>query len=536
LQNAAQQELARRNPNSLLDWALAYRFLQAKPMDLIPALQDLYGDTHPFIVIQKAAQVFISEYLINSALWAADTGQGGRGNALYIMPTQGQVDDFSQARFDKAIAESAYLQGRLFPPPPGRQGPARQRLKKVGAGYIYLRGCDSQRQLTSVDADVVLLDEYDDMAEGVLELARKRLASSKLGWLRVASTPRLPEAGINALFLQSDQRHYFIPCPHCGRRQRLEWDKNVDLKGARIVCRYRNCRKPLDLRAKGEWVPEKPGNEIHGYQISRLYSPLANLRAMIDASEDTAPAGLREFHNSDLGETFVPPGGQLSCGDLDACRRDYEMPDAWEEETYMGVDVGIKLNVVIRQRLENDRTRALFIGEVDSFEELNGLVTRYHVRRFVVDALPEQRLAREFAKRWSSKSWLALYDRREGGHQWDKTGGAATVHVNRVEALEEMFHRFHKGLAGLPRDARRLGGRMKYGLGDYYRQMMAIQRVLEQNAQGNWVARYLDHGKPDHYAHAEVYCLLAGKHTRIQAFRQEEIDRAFSEEVQPWHL
>ncbi len=28
---------------------------------------------------------------------------------------------------------------------------------------------------------------------------------------------------------------------------------------------------------------------------------------------------------------------------------------------------------------------------------------------------------------------------------------------------------------------------------------------------GNWVARYLDHGKPDHYAHAEAYCQLATK-------------------------
>ncbi len=98
--------MATRNPDSLLDWTLAYRFLQGKPMRLTPALQNLYQDDHPFIVIQKAAQVGISEYLINTALWAADTGRGGRGNALYVMPTQGHVDDFSQARFDKAIGES----------------------------------------------------------------------------------------------------------------------------------------------------------------------------------------------------------------------------------------------------------------------------------------------------------------------------------------------------------------------------------------------------------------------------------------------
>jgi len=530
LQNAAQQELARRNPNNLLDWSLAYRFFQGKPMRLIPALQDLYRDTHPFIVIQKAAQVFISEYLVNVALWTADTGQGGRGNALYVMPTQTLVDDFSQARFDKAIGESPYLQERLFPPPPGRPGPARQQLKKVGLGYIYLRGPD-RRKLSSVDADVVLLDEFDLMAEGVLELAQKRLASSELGWLRVASTPRLPEAGINGLFLRSDQRYYFLKCLGCGLDQRLEWEENVDPKRGLVVCRQRRCRKPMDLWVKGEWVPAKPGNDVHGYHINRLYSPRANLQAMIDASEDTTPAGQREFQNSDLGETFVPPGGQLSYGDLDACRSDYEMPEGWEEGADMGVDVGSKLNVVIRRRLEEGRTRALFIGEVDSFEELDGLMTRYHVRRCVVDALPEERLAREFAKRWHRKAWLAYYDRHDGGHQWDKNGEVATVHINRVEALEEMFDRFHKGLAELPNDARRLGGRMRDGVGEYYREMTGLSRVLEQNAQGNWVWRYLDRGKADHYAHAEAYCLLASKHAGMPVFRREDIERAFGKEV-----
>ena len=45
----------RRNPNSFQDWTLAYRFFQGKPMRLTPALQDLYQDDAPFVVIQKAA-------------------------------------------------------------------------------------------------------------------------------------------------------------------------------------------------------------------------------------------------------------------------------------------------------------------------------------------------------------------------------------------------------------------------------------------------------------------------------------------------
>src|SRR3989304_5520183 len=205
LQTAAQQELARRNPNSLLDWSLAYRFFQGKPMRLIPALQDLYQDTHPTIIVQKAAQVFISEHLINPALWPA----------------------LPEPPLDKAMEESQSLSDRLSPPPPKKSGAARLRLKRIGQGHLYLRGSDSRRQLSSVDADVVLLDEFDLMAEGVLELAQKRLASSALGWLRVASTPRLPEAGVNALFLQSDHRYYFLKCSACGLAPRLRWEHHV---------------------------------------------------------------------------------------------------------------------------------------------------------------------------------------------------------------------------------------------------------------------------------------------------------------------
>lgn len=82
-------------------------------------------------------------------------------------------------------------------------------------------------------------------------------------------------------------------------------------------------------------------------------------------------------------------------------------------------------------------------------------------------------------------------------------------HINRVEALDEVMQRFHHGLALLPREARGLGGRVKDGLGDYYRQLVAPKRTLEQDAQGNWVSRWVDNGKADHYAHAELYCMMA---------------------------
>ena len=43
------------------------------------------------------------------------------------------------------------------------------------------------------------------------------------------STPVTKQTSvIEPLFLKGDQRYYFLPCPHCGEFQRLQWSVNVD--------------------------------------------------------------------------------------------------------------------------------------------------------------------------------------------------------------------------------------------------------------------------------------------------------------------
>ena len=61
----------------------------------------------------------------------------------------------------------------------------------------------------------------------------------------------------------------------------------------------------------------------------------------------------------------------------------------------------------------------------------------------------------------------------------------------------------------LPDFAREAGGRVRDGIGAYYRQLLAPVRRLEATANGNWASRYANGGQPDHYAHAEIYALLA---------------------------
>ena len=149
------------------------------------------------------------------------------------------------------------------------------------------------------------------------------------------------------------------------------------------------------------------------------------------------------------------------------------------------------------------------MGEVGTVAELEALRQRFNVQHVVIDALPEQRLVAEFMQGDPANIWQARYDRHDAACHKLEWGLPRTIHLNRVRAIDETFARFRSRDAILPPQGRELGGRIKNGFGDYYRQMLAPQRTLEEDARGNLVAKWVNNGKADHYAHAEVYCWAA---------------------------
>ena len=147
LRSALWTEKVRRDPADSWAWTMAHRMMAGRLPIHLPALAAIARDLHPGVVVQKSAQVGATELFVNLALWAADTRYALRGHVLFLMPTQNQMDDFAQSRFDRAIQDSPYLRGRLQPEPPRRKGADSKRLKRVGDGYIFLRGADSRRQV-----------------------------------------------------------------------------------------------------------------------------------------------------------------------------------------------------------------------------------------------------------------------------------------------------------------------------------------------------------------------------------------------------
>ncbi|NIP84521.1 MAG: hypothetical protein GTO03_02770, partial [Planctomycetales bacterium] len=99
------------------------------------------------------------------------------------------------------------------------------------------------------------------------------------GRIVAVSTPSVPEAAAWQAWLQSDRRHYHVPCPHCGTYQvlrfdRIKWppDAGPDeiLAGDLATYQCAECGETIAeqqrfwMIRRGVWIPEtqKPAEKL----------------------------------------------------------------------------------------------------------------------------------------------------------------------------------------------------------------------------------------------------------------------------------
>lgn len=512
---------------SLIDWMLKYRRLlepdRLFDLDAHQYLRAIYEEQAQRVVLYKASQVGVSEYLISYALHACDQRLA---TTLYIFPTDGLVSDFSTARMGPAIEASEYLAGLVVDGSGDKRGSDRVTLKRIRNRFLYLRGGTVRKngsapQLKSIPADVLIFDELDEIDPRAPAIARKRLGHSGIAEERLASTPTYAGHGIHAEWQASDMREWFVRCVGCGNRQPmtihdivLEWDSlgrpvawHGQQDGAAFVA-CRKCGKAIDRLQHGEWVATTPGQDTVGYHITKFMSPLVSLDDIVTNLDTVDETKRREAFNQDLGETYTPRGGSLTTDILDACKRDYATGPVATETCFMGVDVGRAWHVVIRAKINEQGERPLrFAGDVPSADEVGRLIRLYNPRTVVIDALPETSKVRELqAAHRKYLIWPAYYgvqkvgSKKEDAFAWDYKEQIANL--DRTRTLDETFARFIDHSNTLPANVA--------DIRDYYAHMMASVRVLEKDTYGQEVARYVESG-PDHFAHAENYCMAASE-------------------------
>ena len=205
-----------------------------------------------------------------------------------------------------------------------------------GDMYIALIGTNSAAGLSSRPVRYIFFDEIDKFPKwtgeeaGPLELAAERTKTFYNRKIVKVSTPTLKTGNIWQGWLNADiQYRYFVPCPHCGEMQVLEfgqikWPEGSDETEARAAASYecKYCHEIIDDRQKpamlraGEWRGErKRKGRAHkvAYHLNSIYSPwltFGDVAAKFLASKDE-PALLMNFVNSWLAEPWEDKSSRM---------------------------------------------------------------------------------------------------------------------------------------------------------------------------------------------------------------------------------
>ena len=284
------------------------------------------GDPTQRIVFMKAAQVGATEAGNN---WIGFAIHQAPGPMLAVQPTVELAKRNSRQRIDPLIDESPELRERVKPAR-SRDAGNTMLSKEFAGGILIMTGANSAVGLRSTPARYIFLDEVDaypasaDEEGDPVTLAEARTTTfSHRRKVFMVSTPTIRGLSrIEREFEASDQRRYFVPCPHCGTMQWLQFDRLRWAKGRPETATYHceGCERPIaehhktEMLARGEWrataVSRDP--KAIGFHLSALYSPLGWKSWSDVAREWLAAQGsdetLRVARNTLLGETWVESG------------------------------------------------------------------------------------------------------------------------------------------------------------------------------------------------------------------------------------
>lgn len=242
---------------------------------------------------------------------------------MIVQPTIEDAQGYSKEEIAPMLRDTPCLKG-VVSEAKSKDGANTILQKQFPGGSLSLVGANSPRGFRRVSRRVVLFDEVDGYppsagTEG--DQIKLGIRRTEYYWNRkivAGSTPTVKDfSRVERMFLQGDQRRYFVPCPDCGHMQYLKWANmkwhDNDPDTASYCCE--NCgvwipaAKKRWMVERGEWRPTAPGNGKHvSFHIwaAYSYSPNASWSTLVeeflDAKNDAEQ--LKTFVNTVLGETW----------------------------------------------------------------------------------------------------------------------------------------------------------------------------------------------------------------------------------------
>lgn len=415
---------------------------------------------HPYAVFLKAAQIGYSVWALARLVWKI---YGSSYKAGIYFPDDTSMKDFVQDRVEPFLNQCPILKPHL-----NDSNVDNTRTKKIDKATLVMRGTWTKRGTKTVDLDIVMLDEVDEHDEENIEFVGDRLLASKLNWMMLGSQPSLPNVGIHAEFLRSDQRFRLLKCPSCGHWTNLveRWLKDpisifgFDNKDAlkspnakNVFYACEKCSRKLDNQ-KGEYVA-KTKSDRRGYQCSQLFTPRSPfliydklLGAITSAKRKNLTISIIGWPSSSNEEQ------PLRIDEIRKWEGDQGLKDHSPYFTYHGADQGDTIHAVFGEPTLDGRIRiiGLYKASILDEERYAEQIVRFSVLSGVIDALPNRNWSLRMALRFPENLKIQYFTKKykENSEVVPSADEVGVINVNRDDSLQDTVDAIKGGLFIFP--------------------------------------------------------------------------------------
>ncbi len=363
-----------------------------QPVDLSSHffLYDFFTDWSENIVCRKSAQVGFSTSAIYKSIWAVSKK---KLDAIYTLPSSSDAKVFVGGKVNRIANQNEVIRDLM----PDKDSVEQ---KQIGDNMIYYRGTFSQQQAISVTADLLVLDEYDRSKQDILEMYSSRLQHSKYKWKWIFSNPSFENVGVDKFWRLSDQKHWFITCPHCQKEQYLDFPHNISFERETFICRHCGEDLPDEARRKGRWRKKYLNREWSGYWINMLMAPWIDAKYIINEHKNKSP---EYFENFVMGRPYI--GGDAKLLRDDFFKNLTPIVNKQEGKIVIGVDPGKPFWYTI-----GNENGIFYNGKDHDGEQLRYLMTnRYKDAIMVIDIGGEPLWARKMLEEFPNRVFLCQF-------------------------------------------------------------------------------------------------------------------------------
>ena len=327
------------DPLPVDQWADKYRVLPRESAsehgpwrtDRTPYLREpmqVLSDSHPCkrVVLVFGTQTGKTECGNN---WVGANIHESPSSMMVVQPTVEMGKRWTRQRLNPMIKLTPELQERI-PPSRSRDSGNTSAMKEFPGGFLVVAGSNSAASLSSMPVRRLFLDEVDRYPADVedeghpVDVAERRTSSFPRRKILITSTPTVKdESVVWDEFEASDQRYYYVPCPHCGHMQVLRDENLAD--DATFLCEagghFIEEHHKTEMLARGVWIARNPGSIIPGFHLPSYYAALglgyswADIVELRQKAKDR-PEKSKTYTNTIMAECYEDDSGKVDWKDI----------------------------------------------------------------------------------------------------------------------------------------------------------------------------------------------------------------------------